>query len=230
MRATGGKHTFASSVRDAHPIVIAIVETPFDPNAVAPAFVPFLYAFLVVWGLVDCFFGYRIFRMTLAMVVALVGAVLGAWAGFELGNQSAVWSLGGLIAGAIGGAILAAFFYKVGVASLAAFWTFALVSPYLTGLGDVAFWTVSVLACGLAAVLAIYLVSTLIMAMTAYGGALRVVYGVWFFLGGPALLEVLHSPEGDFEWIEGRILPLVIILVLGTFGFFVQSWSHYRRK
>ncbi|MCC5807163.1 MAG: DUF4203 domain-containing protein [Opitutales bacterium] len=199
--------------------------TPMVPEA----FVPLVYVFLILWGLIDCFFGFRIFRLTLAILLAMIGSLVGAWLGFVIVEGSWALVLGGFVLGAVAGALFAMPLYRVAAAALGVVWAFAVVTPYLQGLPDWWFWLAVGVVCLLAAILAIYLATALIMLMTAYGGAVRVVYGVWFFLGGPHVLEFLHNEDVSPEIPVGRIVPLVAVLVLGTVGFLAQAWAERKR-
>lgn len=196
---------------------------------VPEAFIPLVYVFLIFWGLIDCFFGFRIFRLTLAILLAMVGSLAGAWLGFVIDEGSRTLLLGGFVLGAVAGALFAMPLYRVAAAALGVFWAFAVVTPYLQELSDWFYWVAIGVVCLVAAILAIYLATALIMLMTAYGGAVRVVYGIWYFLGGPHVLEFLHNEEAVPEIPVGRIVPLVAVLVLGTFGFLAQAWAERKR-
>src|SRR5450432_641784 len=64
---------------------------------------PWLSAAALAWGILDCFFGYRVFKVTLA----LVGGFLGALAG-EAAAQALGWGPGGTIAISLVGGLLGA--------------------------------------------------------------------------------------------------------------------------
>ncbi|MDD3179934.1 MAG: DUF4203 domain-containing protein [Opitutaceae bacterium] len=75
---------------------------------------PWLTVAVLAWGLLDCFFGYRLFKLTLTLIGALAGSIFGQAAGSELGLG---WpgEIGGMIVGALLGAGLAYLLFLAGV-------------------------------------------------------------------------------------------------------------------
>jgi hypothetical protein len=76
---------------------------------------PWLTVAVLAWGLLDCFFGYRIFKLTIVVLGGCAGAIFGHAAGIALEAGSA-GEIGGLIVGVLLGAGLAFFLYLAGVA------------------------------------------------------------------------------------------------------------------
>ena len=49
---------------------------------IEPEFYPWLSIAVITWGVLDCFFGYKVFKVTLALFGALLGAGLACAGGF----------------------------------------------------------------------------------------------------------------------------------------------------
>ena len=58
--------------------------TVMVPEAAAPL----LYALMVFWGVIDCFFGFRVFKITIAIILAFTGSLAGAWLGYLRGGSA----------------------------------------------------------------------------------------------------------------------------------------------
>lgn len=195
------------------------------PGAAAPL----LYVLMIFWGVIDCFFGFRVFKITIAIILAFVGCLAGAWVGYFIDSASWIPILAGFLIGGLAGALLAGIFFRTTAAVLGAFWAFTLVSPHLHGLAEWWFWLVAAVVCILAGILAVYVAAFLIILMTAFSGAFRIVYGIWFFLGGPAFLGFLYSTEYEFVIFQAGFLPFFVALFLGSVGAALQFWSEHRR-
>src|SRR5882757_9740504 len=75
---------------------------------------PWISAGVIAWGLLDCFFGFRLFKVMLAVGGALTGIVLGRIAGaaLDMGNAG---EIGGMVVGGLLGAGLAYLLYVAAV-------------------------------------------------------------------------------------------------------------------
>jgi hypothetical protein len=185
---------------------------------------------LLLWGLVDCFFGYRIFRFAVALLGALVGGLLfsGAVTQWFAGNEPLYWIA--LAVGAVLGAVLSFLFYLVGV-FLAGF-----SLGYVVAVGLVPFTgpAVTLLAGAVAGaatgLLALLLQRFLISASTALGGAFRVALAVAFFAQGLDWQIYLRSPDQIPALLVGRWWVTVLMFGLGLFGLLVQLRSTPARK
>ncbi len=185
---------------------------------------------LILWGLIDCFFGYRVFRFAVALMGALVGALLlsGAAAQWAGGNELAYWIFFGL--GAVLGAILSFSFYLVGV-FLAGF-----SLGYVVAVGLVPFTgpAVTLLAGALAGavtgLLALVLQRFLISAATAFGGAFRVALGVAFFVEQLEWQPFLRSPDRVPALLVDRWWITAVMFGLGLCGLIVQLRRAPARK
>lgn len=199
--------------------------TAMIPEAAAPL----LYVLMIFWGVIDCFFGFRVFKITIAIILAFAGSLAGAWLGYLIDSASWIPILAGFVVGGLGGALLAGIFFRTTAAVLGAFWAFTVVSPHLHGLAEWWFWLIAAVVCILAGILAVYVATFLIILITAFSGAFRIVYGIWFFLGGPAILAFLYSSEYEFVVFQEGFIPFIVALLLGITGAGLQLWSEHRR-
>jgi hypothetical protein len=75
---------------------------------------PWISVVAITWGLLDCFFGYRVFKVTLALLGGLLGAAFSHAAGQALGFGPMGLTIA-LIAGGVLGALLAFLLYIAAV-------------------------------------------------------------------------------------------------------------------
>lgn len=179
-------------------------------------------AVLLGWGLLDCFFGYRIFRVA----IALIGAVV---LGFLISGLATQWLGGGELVywvafavGAVLGLVLSFAFYLVGV-FLAGFsfgYAVALgLAPWLGAGATLLVGAVGGAVCGL---LALLMQRLLISAATAFGGALRVALAAAFFVDGLDWQFFLRSPDQITVLLSGRWWIAALMFGLGLVGLVVQ--------
>jgi hypothetical protein len=183
---------------------------------------PVLHGFIVLWGLLDCFFGFRIFRATLKILGAFVFAVLGASIALSIVPGSVPILIVSCLVGLILGFIVGWYIYKVGIVALAICGGFILLAPFASSLGSNAV----LIQCGVAlfaGVLAFFLLEPVIIASTALTGAYRVMFGLMFFLGGPNLIDYIRGAK-SFEKLLTSVdkLPMILTLLLAAVGMFVQ--------
>jgi hypothetical protein len=88
----------------------------------------------IAFGLLNCFFGYRIFRIMLGVYGFFLGAIAGFAFVASVAAGQTLWLLLGAVAGGILGAVLMAVFYFVGV-----FFVGALVGALLTDMVALSF-------------------------------------------------------------------------------------------
>ncbi|MCD8483883.1 MAG: hypothetical protein LR015_15280 [Verrucomicrobia bacterium] len=77
---------------------------------------PIIYSLLLVWGLLDCFFGHPLFKITVAVFGMFAGALLGAQIGFIWFDGRWLPAVIGLVTGGIAGALLAYYCILAGAA------------------------------------------------------------------------------------------------------------------
>jgi hypothetical protein len=194
---------------------------------------------ILLGGLMACFFGYRLFRIVLAIFGFIVGALFAS----SLFGVSDTWPMiAAALAGGLAGAVILFFAYFVGVALVGAGLGAAVANmAFSSGDADPRVWIVIGLSV-FGAALAMYLQRYCLIVGTAFGGAWTTIVGAMALWGDrSALAEALTrdvwvayplDPAPGQGWI-----PIVWIL-LGLIGAGVQlGWTggergrvHRRRK
>lgn len=182
---------------------------------------------LLLGGVVACFFGYRFFRI----VLAIFGFILGALAASSVMGPSDSTPM--IVAAATGGLIGAGILfaaYFVGVALIGAGLGAAAASAGLA-MTDREPTVVVVVLCAVAgAVISTYLKRYVIIAGTGFGGAWTVIVGALALVGNQVALEAARSGQ---VWVAypldpapGRRWVPVAWIVLGGLGTLVQlGWT-----
>lgn len=191
---------------------------------------PFLAAVLALWGLLDCFFGYRLFKFALALLGAFVGGVLGMTGAMHLfpGNELLAWI--GLGIGALLGGILSFAVVMVGVflAGFALGFVITLGANQATNSLPILATAAAVgLVCGL---LGLVLQRWIISAATAWSGAFRVSLAAAFFLNGLEPLKFLRDPDRVPPLLDAHPWIMLSTLALGLLGFFTQLSARARTE
>lgn len=145
-----------------------------------PELYPWFSVGLIAWGLLDCFLGYRVFKVTIALYGAIFGACFGYWVVLTMGLALA-GQIVGVVLGAFLGGWLAFLLYlaAVFVAGLSFGFTLGLLlfAKYNPSLALIA-------GCGLGLIcgfIAIKLQKVLLVLATALGGAFRALLAVMYF-------------------------------------------------
>lgn len=174
------------------------------------------------FGLVNCFYGYRIFKIVLAATGFVVGAMV-AWAVLE---ASGIWLV---VGGALGGAVAlaltlwlfrwAVFLFGAGVGAAVAFTVLAALET------DESPWLIPIVGL-VGGVLARFLERPLLIVVTALGGAANAILGTLYFFGmAEPVLGSLGSGDASGKGDGAKGSPLVAltaIAILGLVGVAVQ--------
>jgi hypothetical protein len=178
---------------------------------------------LVLGGIVGCFFGYRLFRI----VLAISGFIVGAGLASSIFGMSDTWPMiaAAVIGGLIGAAILF-FAYYAGVALTGAVLG-AVVANIAFAAGDRAPSVIAVIGLSvLGAALAMYLQRYFIIVGTAFGGAWTIIVGAMALLGDQ---QALRAAAANDVWVfypldpaPGRGWIPIAWIVLGLIGAGVQ--------
>ena len=203
-----------------------------QPNA---ELYPWLTAAAIAWGALDCFFGYRIFRVTLALLGGFAGALFGQAAGAAL-DLGTAGEIGGLAAGALLGAGLAFLLYLAAV-FLAGFGFGATLGVLLLAhlhqtvalLGGVALGLVGGVA-------AVKLQRPLLVLSTALLGAFRAVVALGYFTSQLDWLFYFQQPQQipalitSKPWMFPSILALAVVGVMAQSGFGARAGDKPQKK
>jgi hypothetical protein len=178
---------------------------------------------LLLGGIVGCFFGYRLFRI----VLAITGFIVGAGLASSIFGMSDTWPMiaAAVVGGLIGAAILF-FAYYAGVALTGAVLG-AVVANVAFAAGDRAPTVLVVIALAvIGAGLAMYLQRYFIIVGTAFGGAWTMIVGGMALLGDRQALQAAASND---VWVfypldpsPGRGWIPIAWVVLGLIGAAVQ--------
>jgi Domain of unknown function (DUF4203) len=178
---------------------------------------------LLMGGIVACFFGYRLFRIVLAVFGCILGALLASsiFGASDTGPMLAAALVGGLIGA---GVLFAAYF--VGVAIVGA-GLGALVANLASSAaeGDPHFLVI-IFASVIGAVAAIYLQRYFIIVGTGFGGAWTLIVGAMALIGDQTAMAA--AAAGDV-WVAYPLDPApgqrwipIAWIVLGLIGVGVQ--------
>jgi hypothetical protein len=173
----------------------------------------------IVLGIIECFFGYRIFKVILAITGFIVGAALGGVLAYSSSQSQAVVLLAALVGGIIG-AVLAYTLYAVGVFLIGAL-VGAVLGYMLFGLVHSSPQpVVIVIIAVIVGIVAVILQRLMIIVSTAFGGAWGVVSGLVSLTTG----AVSPLAPGGLSALRGGTLWGIILgwLVLGIVGAVVQ--------
>lgn len=193
---------------------------------------PWISAGVIAWGLLDCFFGYRVFKVTLAVMGGLLGALFGHAASLALHLGSA-WQIGGLVAGGLLGAGLAFLLYIAAV-FVAGFGFGATLG--LLVLSHFNYMVALLSGCVLGIIggfVAVKLQRVLIMLSTALLGSFRALLGLAYFTHQIAWLDFFQRPQLLPELIDRHawLFPAILVLaVVGVIAQFELGGSDLKKK
>jgi Domain of unknown function (DUF4203) len=182
---------------------------------------PWISAGAIAWGLLDCFFGYRIFKLTLAVLGGVIGLVAGQAAGAAWGLGQAGQIAGMLVGGLLGAGLmfllyLAAVFVAgflfgatLGILLLANFHQMvALLSGCVMGI--------------IGGFLAVKLQRVLLILSTALLGSFRALLALAYFTQQLDWLFYYQQPQQIPALIGSKGWMLPAILVLASAGVVIQ--------
>lgn len=182
---------------------------------------PWVSAGAVAWGLLDCFFGYRVFKITLAVLGGLVGVVFGQAAGAALGLGPA-GEIGGMIVGGLLGLGLTFLLYLAAVFTAGFLAAGTLAILLLANLHHM----VALLAGGVIGLvggfLALKLQRVVLVLATALLGSFRVMLATCYFTEQLDWLFYFEKPQQIPALVAGHPWMLPAVLVLAAAGAVVQ--------
>lgn len=165
----------------------------------------------VLYGLVACFFGWRVFRFALTVAGFLIGGLVG----YSLGNANLLIGLIGALIGAF--ALYALFRIGIFIAGALLFALAAASALLFFGITDSALQVVGIIAGAIAGgLVALGVQSLIIVASTAFGGAASLIAGVALVF--PSLNLITTTPDG----IGQSTLGVIVWLLVGVIGFLFQ--------
>jgi len=192
-----------------------------------PEVIPSLVGICTAVGLVNCLYGYRLFKLMLAVGGLLGGGLLAGGLMYAWTEGSTAAALGaGLLGGGIGAALLVLLYY-LGLFVFGAGLGVLLAAGAFSTAGMLAPVFALVAAGVIGGVAALLLQRLVIVLATAFGGAAGVVAGTLFFLQPALLQRMLRRPEAlDTE----HLLWLAAWGALGIAGVVMQLAVTARKK
>ena len=183
---------------------------------------PWISAGAIAWGLLDCFFGYRVFKVTLAVIGGLLGALAGQAGAVALGLGS-----GGQIGCMIGAGLLGAglaFMLYVGAVFVAGFGFGATLGILLLTHYNHMVALMSGLVLGIVGgFLAVKVQRILIILSTALLGSFRTMFAFAYFVSGLDWFSLIQKPQflpaviDRTPWMFPCILGLAVLGIIAQF-------------
>jgi hypothetical protein len=175
---------------------------------------------LLLGGTVACFFGYRMFRLVLAIAGFILGAAIASsvFGASDTGPMVIAATVGGLLGAAL---LFAAYF--VGVALFGAGLGVLVINLAFSAIGREPHFLVIVFGAVTGAVLSMYLQRYVIIISTGFGGAWTMIVGAMAVIGDSAAraavatndVWVLYplNPAPDRRWLP---IAWVVLSLIGT--------------
>lgn len=186
-----------------------------------PELYPWLSVAAIAWGVLDCFFGYRVFKITIAVLGGVTGVVLGHLAaqaaGFDGNGAAAAMVAGGLLGAGI------AFLLYLAAVFFAGFGFGATLGLLLLARLDQAMAVLGAVLLGLVmAIVAVKLQRVLIVLSTALLGSFRAAIALSAFTHSTDWLYYYQQPAQIPALLEGNPWMFPSILALAAVGVIAQ--------
>ncbi len=190
---------------------------------------PLLHGLIAIWGLLDCFFGLKIFKATVRILMAFIGATIAATLAMHMWPESVTALLVCSGVGLVLGILLGWYVWKMGLVLMAVMAGFIFASPLAAQLSPAMALLVPCaigLVCGL---LVFVILEPAVIGSTAVTGSFRLVYGAAFFIGGPNLYDYVSGEKTMHDLLVGGDWRLALAtLLIAAMGAYLQF--HFWRK
>lgn len=180
--------------------------------------------FFILFGLIACFWGYRIFKIVLGIIGFILGAYfVGGFAASYTGGVGIVALIAGLAGGLIGGSVFVTLYF-IGIFFLGAIggWVFGVMLTSTAGSGmHIILFIMLALGGG---ILAIFFQKLVIIVSTSLIGAWYMVAGAFTLMGSEFTPMVMFGYPSRFaSFAEGPgIVMLMCWIALGVSGIVFQ--------
>lgn len=182
---------------------------------------PWISVAALVWGLLDCFFGYKIFKVTIAVLGAVLGALLG-----QLAAQAAGLGGGAELAGVFIGALLGAglaFLLYIAAVFIAGFGFGATLAMLLLAHFNHSVALLASIVVGvIGGFVAVKLQKVLIVLATALLGSFRALLALTYFTSQIDWLFYFQQPQNFPALIDNNSWLFPAVLVLAAVGAIAQ--------
>lgn len=190
---------------------------------IEPELYPWLSIACITWGILDCFFGYKLFKVTLALFGALIGAGL-AHALTQQFAASQTVAIVSMIAGGLLGASLAFLLYIAAVFVAGFGFGATLGMLLLANYHHMVAMLTGVVLGIVGGFLAVKIQRILIILSTSLLGAFRVILASSYFTSQIDWVFYFRKPEqmpaliDNNAWMFPSILALAVVGVAAQFG------------
>lgn len=189
---------------------------PIDPEMY-----PWISVAALAWGLVDCCFGYRVFKVTVALLGAVGGALLGHL-GAEAAGLGGGGELAGVFLGALAGAGLAFLLYFAAVFAAGFGFGATLALLLLSHFNHMVALLTAIVAGVIGGIAAVKLQKVAIVLATALLGAFRALLALSYFTSQIDWIHYYRQPQQIPALIDHHAWMFPSILVLAALGAIVQ--------
>lgn len=179
---------------------------------------------LIGFGLVNCFFGYRLFKLMLALWGFLLGVIVGAIIANSLAEEQTSWLVVGVVVGGLLGAVLLRSLYMFGVFVVGGI-AGALLANAGGGMLGVETPLVVIVVFAIVGGIAVMILQRVaIILTTAILGAWAIVRGISLLLTGseslPAGATSMTTPAQEIGLPV--LIVLILLAILGVVGIVIQ--------
>ncbi|MBP7481658.1 MAG: DUF4203 domain-containing protein [Lacunisphaera sp.] len=186
-----------------------------------PELYPWISVASIAWGVLDCFFGYKVFKITLALLGGLLGAAVAHVAATAAGLGPGGMTAGLLVGGLLGAGL--AFLLYIAAVFVAGFGFGSTLGILLLSNFHPMVALLSGLVLGVCGgFLAVKLQRVLLMLSTALLGAFRCVVALAYFTHSIDWLFYFRQPDQLPTLIASNAWMLPAILALAAIGLMVQ--------
>ncbi len=178
---------------------------------------------IILFGIVNCFFGFVYFRLLLGVWGFIMGGVLG----ISLASDGApiVVLAAGLI-GAVLGALLIYLLFRVGVLIIGALLGYTLTAALLAQLGfSENLFLLALIGAAIFAILALVLNRVFIVVLTAFSGASAILTGVSLLMNAEQVTQAFTERRFDPMLADTPLIVGIFWLLLAVAGIFIQYRS-----
>jgi hypothetical protein len=185
-------------------------------------FLDLLFGAGILIGVIQCFFGYRLFKFILGVIGFIIGAAMCGAIGYAISGNAIVTFIAALIGGVIGAFVMIPLYF-VGVFLIGSFLGGILGAVILGVLSIKPHIGVLIITGVIGGILAVFIQKFMIILSTSFTGAWNIIAGIVYFITpNPTVSDLLHffSAAGSYMF-----LALLCWVALGITGCIVQFKS-----
>jgi hypothetical protein len=177
----------------------------------------------ILIGLLNCFLGYRIFRIILGIWGFVIGGLLCGGIAFRVLDGAVLPTIVIGFFGAVLGAVLAVLLYYVGIFMLGAGLGVIVGGIIGSVFNDTVALVLAIVLAIIGGIVAIILQKLMIILSTSFGGSAAVVSGIYYLIeGGNQILRTGRTTRLPPDIVTANLGLLIAWFVLGVAGVVVQ--------